>query len=240
VEDRCEFDIRTAQTYMKVSGGWALLEKKGAAATTIDGAVKLIAQASPKKGGKTKALRNSPNSGSNGTASKRGEPGGASNADSTAPPSPGPASGEAAGNSRPPEPAGQPSGGTSFDPSEWKPTEIKDSLGIEVAGDLEEVFEIAHEFEEARNKLTAIKAWMTQRVKHAGGKWLESAQQRILTDLKQAGTEIKHAKPYCPCVYCQNKAPKVANCNACKGLGWITEPVYDAAPKGMKREKVKG
>lgn len=60
VEDRCEFAIRTAQTYMKVSGGWNLLEKKEAAATTIDGCVKLIGQANPKKGGKTNAVRKAP------------------------------------------------------------------------------------------------------------------------------------------------------------------------------------
>jgi hypothetical protein len=49
VEDRCEFTMRTAQTYMKLAGGWELLEKKEAAATTIDGCVKLIGQATPKK-----------------------------------------------------------------------------------------------------------------------------------------------------------------------------------------------
>ena len=140
----------------------------------------------------------------------------------------------------PDEPAGQPSGGTSFDPTEWTPSDLKDSLGNEVPGPLEEVFEIAHEFNEQRAKLTAIKSWLTQRIKHPAGKWLESAQQRIRTDIDQADSEIKHAKPYCPCVYCHNKEPRLANCNACKGLGWITEPVYDAAPKGMKREKVKG
>lgn len=62
VEDRCEFEIRTAQAYMKLSGGWNLLEKKEAAATTIDGAVKLICQATPRKGGKTKSRRISPKS----------------------------------------------------------------------------------------------------------------------------------------------------------------------------------
>lgn len=138
------------------------------------------------------------------------------------------------------ESTGQPSGGTSFNPSEWTPTDLKDSLGNEVPGDLEEVFEITGEFDEQRNKLKAIKSWLTQRIKHPAGKWLDSAVQRIRTDIDHADSEIKHAKPYCPCVYCHNKEPKVANCNACKGLGWITEPIYDAAPKGMKRETVKG
>lgn len=59
VEDRCEFDIRSAQTYMKVSGGWGIIEQQKVPPTSIDGCVKLIGQ----KGGKTKALRKSTNSG---------------------------------------------------------------------------------------------------------------------------------------------------------------------------------
>lgn len=63
VEQRCEFTIRTATTYMKISGGWELLEKKTAAATTIDGCVKLIGQATPKKSGKKNGVPKSPTSG---------------------------------------------------------------------------------------------------------------------------------------------------------------------------------
>lgn len=71
VEDRCEFTIRTATTYMKLSGGWELLEKKEAAATTIDGCVKLIGQSKPKthKGGKRKVVPKPAKSADNG---KRG------------------------------------------------------------------------------------------------------------------------------------------------------------------------
>ena len=64
-----------------------------------------------------------------------------------------------------------------------------------------------------------------------------SAKQRIVADLDNADSELKFSAPHCVCVYCENKPPKVANCTACKGLGWITEQIYKAAPKGLKREK---
>lgn len=83
VEDRCEFEIRTAQTYMKVAGGWDLLEKKEAAATTIDGAVKLIGQASPKKGGKAHSSRKAPKAGK---AKSNGKPPSQSDAPAEPPP----------------------------------------------------------------------------------------------------------------------------------------------------------
>lgn len=132
----------------------------------------------------------------------------------------------------------QPSGGTSFNPSEWTP-DSKDAFGAAPPDDLRTVFEICEEFDAQRAKITGIKTWITQRLSHPGAKVLEGAAQRIRTDLDQADSELKFAKPYCVCVYCHNKSPKVANCTACKGLGWITEPIYKAAPKGMKRETVK-
>ncbi len=84
VEQRCEFTIRAAQNYMKVAGGWDLLEKSESAATTIDSAVKLISQATPKKKGKTKSVRKSPTtSDSPGRTSKQDDAkeGGGSNGD---------------------------------------------------------------------------------------------------------------------------------------------------------------
>lgn len=134
---------------------------------------------------------------------------------------------------------GQPSGGITFNPSEWEPEDVRDCLDNDVPADLEDVFKIIGEFDEQRNKLTSIKSWLTQRIKHPAGKHLEAAVDRIRSDIDQADREIKFCKPYAVCVYCHNKAPKLTDCNACKGLGWITQPIYDAAPKGMKRDKVK-
>lgn len=123
-----------------------------------------------------------------------------------------------------------------FDPAEMA-GDGTDAMGNEAPDDLRHVFDVAGEFDEQRAKLTAIKSWITQRVKHDAGAKLAGAAQRIKTDIDNADRELRFAKPHCVCVYCHNKPPKVANCNACKGTGWITEDIYKNAPKGMKHGK---
>jgi hypothetical protein len=125
-------------------------------------------------------------------------------------------------------------GGTTFNVAEFSAPVAKDSLGHDLPAELRQAFEICAEFDAQRAKLTAIKTWMTQRVSHPGAAVLTDAAQRIKSDLDQADAEIKFAKPYCVCVYCKN----TGDCTACKGKGWLTEQVYKAAPKGLKREKV--
>jgi hypothetical protein len=122
-----------------------------------------------------------------------------------------------------------------FEPAEFV-SEAKDAFGDGVAGDLKQVFELRGEFDEQLAKLASIKTWMTQRATHPGAAVLAEADQRIRSDLTQVHEELKFAKPHCVCVYCKNKKPKVLDCNACKGKGWMTEQVYKAAPKGLKRE----
>lgn len=125
-----------------------------------------------------------------------------------------------------------------FDPAELT-SESKDAFGNNVPDELDLAFQLRAGFKEQRDKLSSIKSWITQNINHAGASILQGARQRIVTDIDQADSELKYATPYCVCVYCHNKAPKVANCNACKGLGWITEPIYKAAPKGMQNGKAK-
>ncbi len=130
------------------------------------------------------------------------------------------------------------SGGITFDTAELT-RESKDAFGDEAPEALAKVFELAEGFKEQRSKITSIKTWITQNENHPGAAVLSSAAQRLKADLDQADSELKFSMPYCVCMYCGNKSPKVTDCNACKGLGWVTEPVYQAAPKGIKREKAK-
>lgn len=243
VEDRCEFTIRTATTYMKLSGGWELLEKKEAAATTIDGCVKLIGQSKPKthKGGKRKVVPKPAKSADNG---KRGsETESPQPAAAEKPAGPCPHGGdhdyddEACRRCHDPKPKGRKvTGGTAFNVEELT-GESKDAFGTQAPSELRQVFELCEEFDAQRAKLSGIKSWMTQRLAHPGAAVLVDAAQRIKTDLDHLDAELKFAKPYCVCVYCKNESPKVANCNCCKGRGWMTEQLYKAAPKGLKREK---
>lgn len=131
--------------------------------------------------------------------------------------------------------AGKVSGGITFDPKELTPQSVKDGFGDEVTGELRAAFAIRAEFQEKRQQLTNLKTWITQRVSHPGCAVLKSGESRIKTDIDNLDTELKFATPHCECVYCKNKMPKVANCNACKGRGWITQEIYKQAPKELKR-----
>ena len=124
---------------------------------------------------------------------------------------------------------------TDFDPSKLESqSPVKDGLGKDPPKELRDVFAIRDDFAKQRNALTQVKKWITQTVSHPGAKVLESVAQQIKVDIDNADRALKFARPHSACVYCKNKMPKLANCNACKGNGWITEPVYDQAPKDMK------
>jgi hypothetical protein len=105
-----------------------------------------------------------------------------------------------------------------------------------VPPELASAFDLAADFDAQRRKLTSIKTWLTQNQNHPGAKVLAGAAQRLRTDLDHADAELKFSKPYCVCVYCDDKPQKVADCRACKGLGWIPQPIYEAAPANLKRK----
>lgn len=132
----------------------------------------------------------------------------------------------------------KPSGGATFAPGEWeKPAEeVLDGLGQPVPDGLLDVFRVAPEFAERRNSLVQMKKWINQRRNHPAGVVLDSAYQQILADLNNLDAQLRFAQPHAVCPYCRNELPKLANCTACKGSGWVSEDTYKQAPKGMKRE----
>ena len=133
-------------------------------------------------------------------------------------------------------PMGGVSGGTTFDTAELDTPDDKvlDGLKQKPPKELIEVFKILPDFAKQRNAITQIKRWITQTVSHPGAKVLEGVAQSIKVDLDNADRALRFARPHSICVYCKNKLPKLANCNACKGHGWITELTYDQAPKDQK------
>lgn len=49
--------------------------------------------------------------------------------------------------------------------------------------------------------------------------------------LENAMQTIKHSRPHALCGYCRATGK---SCKACKKQGWITKPIYDAAPEDVK------
>lgn len=126
---------------------------------------------------------------------------------------------------------GRPSGGVTFNPAEWT-GDGKDGTGKEHTGEMRTVFETGDAIEKARQHLVNLKRDINRLLTLAGGELLQVAKQRIMADLDNLDTEIKFAKPFAPCCYCAGN-PK--HCKACKGIGWLNESTYKAAPKEKKR-----
>lgn len=130
-----------------------------------------------------------------------------------------------------------PDKGIEFDPAELDipDDDVLDGLKQKPPKELVEVFKILPDIAKQRNALTQVKKWLTMTASHPGAKVLESVAQQVKVDIDNADRALKFARPHSVCVYCKNKMPKLANCNACKGHGWITEPVYDQAPKELRK-----
>ncbi len=129
------------------------------------------------------------------------------------------------------EPKVGPSGGTTFNPAEWT-GDGKDGTGKAADGPMVKVFETAAEFDPARQNLVKLKQALNRLKGLPGGEMLQMGYQRIMSDLDNLDTEIKFAKPFAPCCYCDGE-PK--HCKACKGIGWLNETAHKAAPKEKKR-----
>lgn len=238
IESRCDCTPRAAQNYMKIVGLKAAIEKQGkdiGSDATIGGCLKMIghSKSDSQKGGNTNGVRISvPSGGDKGKKRQKTTP---QYVDPVEAACDHDFDDEACRKCHAPRPTKKISGGTTFDTAELT-SESKDAFAKDAPDELRQVFELREGFEEQRNRLAAVQTWITQNENHPGAKHLQSAASRIRTDLKQASSELKFCAPHCVCVYCKNKSPKVANCNACKGLGWITEPIFNQAPEALKRE----
>ena len=234
IEERFDFSYSTAKDYMKLAANRELIEKrlKGdefSEQLSLRGSMKLIAVSKPKstsvqgKGRRAALLKKS-----------------------TEPDGPGPdgddpnehcreqienerATGDM--NTPPAEASGDTFNVAELDTPDDK---VLDGLKQNPPKELVEVFKILPEFAKHRNAITQIKKWITQTISHPGAKVLEGVAQSIKVDLDNADRALRFARPHSICVYCKNKLPKLANCNACKGHGWITELTYDQAPKDQK------
>jgi uncharacterized ParB-like nuclease family protein len=71
----------------------------------------------------------------------------------------------------------------------------------------------------------------------AGGELLSAKRHEARAHLKNIRTLILYTRPHAVCCYCGGKeqSPK---CQACKGLGWLTEEIYNAAPKKIREVAV--
>ena len=85
-------------------------------------------------------------------------------------------------------------------------------------------------------KVFRLEAHVQRLYESAQAIWLtipmsQAEMSRAKQHLDNVRAILKFAKPHSICVYCEGKANK---CTACNGTGWITQPVFDMAPKEKK------
>ena len=113
---------------------------------------------------------------------------------------------------------------------EAKPAVDKD--GKAIPKELEDVFLFAPQFGEQRRAISKIKSWlkMAASADSPVSMSVMPILQQVTADLNNAARALRFATPAAVCPYCKNKKPAVANCDACKRQGWVTEGILNASP----------
>ena len=88
------------------------------------------------------------------------------------------------------------------------------------------IFADRSKFKVALTQIRAIKSAMKALADAPGGSRIRFNTLQV--DLDNARNHIRFAMPYTSCTYCDGHDKA---CGACRGQGWITESIFDQAPK---------
>jgi hypothetical protein len=104
-----------------------------------------------------------------------------------------------------------------------------DPAGVEIPSQAAEAFALRKGMHAACRKIDALVAEVKEIGHSAAGVHLH--YQSVETHLKNARQSLWAARPTHVCPYCVGHKPE---CQACKGQGWVTARLYDAAPASLK------
>lgn len=120
-------------------------------------------------------------------------------------------------------------GGTTFNVEEFSSiplSELKDGQGNAVPKSLAMIFKAGEDFERAMRLCSEAKSIVGTLKAGPAGFHLSNGMAE--TDLKNARTAIKFAKPFVPC---PRKLDDHSLCKQCKGTGYLTEAMFEAMSK---------
>jgi hypothetical protein len=112
-----------------------------------------------------------------------------------------------------------------------------DGLGNPVPSSLADAFRRGPEFGEAIKLLRRLKRWLIRTRGGPAGLVIQESYTRIAADLDNLISEIKFARPFTVCVYCDNELPAFMACGACRQRGFISEEVFRAAPAELRAKR---
>ena len=84
-------------------------------------------------------------------------------------------------------------------------------------------------------KVSALKGDIEAVIGLPGGELLKSRKTEFELARKQLYGLLVDNKPYSVCGMCHGDKKKAKDCKACKGRGWLSEPVYRSLPDASKK-----
>lgn len=122
-------------------------------------------------------------------------------------------------------------------PSKKRPepeaTEPTDDIGVPLPDDtkLRAAFGEREKFDKALNSLTTIAKTVNELLDGEARHHLD--KQTLVRDGRNLRSQIKHARPYAVCPYCQGLGCQKTH--GCRGLGWATQNQFESAPSEMRK-----
>ncbi len=111
---------------------------------------------------------------------------------------------------------------------------VVDVFGHPVPERLHESFRANERYRVILQHLKEIKREANKLASVPGGELLRRNLQNLFADLDNARRIVRfRCMPFSVCPYCLAKRD---NCEACKGLGWSNESIFESAPDAMRRK----
>lgn len=133
---------------------------------------------------------------------------------------------------------------------ERQQTHTMDAAGLVVPQERLEVWRTAERMRRAVLDLQQVANAANEIATSPGGEWLRTdctakktgdKFRHVMPDLQKAMSSLKSNAPHATwCVYCESLTPGKIDpkCNGCKGLGYVTECVWDAAPSDYREDVI--
>ena len=115
-----------------------------------------------------------------------------------------------------------------------KPDQVVDANGVPVPKKAVAAFEALPRYTAIKSAISKIKKEIYDLSQTEPGALVRYS--RIKIDLENVYRSVRFSTPYCVCPYCRGRPvlSRVATCDACKGIGWGGESLYDNAPEELK------
>jgi hypothetical protein len=106
---------------------------------------------------------------------------------------------------------------------------VTDELGHPVEGAVADAFRRRQEIQDLMTTVSKVKTTVLKAIEAKDLLFADINPSRFEAECNSVYHQLKAAMPYAACPYC-----RAAGCKVCLGRGWVSEGVYERAPKELK------